>query len=73
MFLVVGVSMIIDLVCCVAKIIECVCMRMLCACVVLVTSYLLYPFNIIFCFSLSTKSTSGSRHHTLSGISHSIG
>ena len=31
-----------------------------------------FAYNYCYCSSLSTKSTSGSCHQTLSGISHSI-
>ena len=72
MFLVVGVSMIIDLVCRVwLKLLRvCVWRTCLYECVCVCVSVC---FLTIIRFSLSTKSTSGSRHHPLSGISHSVG
>ena len=93
MFLVVGVSMIIDLVCCVTKITmsvsrtvchghgvwrtslyKCVCVRV---CVNFLWyqscfAYNYYPYSLLF-FIHEIRSTSWSRHQTLSGISHSIG
>ena len=59
----------------------CVCMwrtclyECVCECVFLAVSELFLLITIVYiilCFSLSTKSTSGSRYHTLSGISHTI-